>query len=438
MQINSQICGANQIGEDTGRLAGVLDTMVGQVPRAGEFDIVGELAIREPHAYFGMMREIAPVLWDERSRSWIVTGYAEVTGVLRDDRHFSSDRIRPFIARKLSGSGVDPKVRAAFDLLADWLVFNDKPRHLRLRKLINQAFMSEAMAKLTSRFAALFEEVIAQAPQSGHIDILADIALPFSASVISAMLGVPEQDRDRFAEWHRLFGPVVGASLEDPNKYDSLAEGVSQLADYVRGLIAHYREAPEDNLLSALIKAHEDDEALTEEEIVATCTLVLFAGSETTANLIANSILALIRDPSQMELLRSGQVEIADAVEEFLRFDGSGKAVTRVVREDNAVLGVPMKAGQRVFLILAAANHDPAVFEHPDQLHLDRSSDRKHIAFGYGLHSCMGLQLARLEAAIAIPGILGKYGHIQLAGGLDWHPQLLSRGLKALPVLVGR
>ena len=412
--------------------------MTEQAPPAGEFDIVGERAIREPHAYFSTLREIAPVLWDTRSRSWIVTGYAEVTAVLRDDRHFSSDRIRPFIARKLSGTDVDPRVRAAFDLLADWLVFNDKPRHLRLRKLINQAFMSEAMAKLTSRFAALFEEVIRRAPESGHIDILEDIALPFSASVISAMLGVPEQDRGRFAEWHRLFGPVVGASLDDPNKYDSLAEGVSQLAEYVRGLISLYRETPQDNLLSALIKAHEDNEALTEEEIIATCALVLFAGSETTANLIANSILALIRNPGQMELLRSGDVEITDAVEEFLRYDGSGKAVTRLVRTDNTVLDVPMKAGQRVFLILAAANHDPVIFEQPDQLHLDRTSERRHIAFGYGLHSCMGLQLARIEAAIAIPGILAKYGHIQLDGDLAWHPQLLSRGLKALPVLVGR
>lgn len=412
--------------------------MTGQISQATEFDIVGERAIREPHAYFGMMREVAPVLWDARSRSWIVTGYNEVTAALRDDRRFSSDRIRPFIERKLSGPDVNPRVRSAFDLLADWLVFNDKPRHLRLRKLINQAFMSEAMSKLTSRFTDLFDEVISQTPESGRIDILEDIALPFSASVISAMLGVPEHDRDRFGEWHRLFGPVVGASLEDPNKYDSLAEGVSQLAEYVRELIAVYRKDPQDNLLSALIKAHEANEALTESEIIATCTLVLFAGSETTANLIANAILALLRHPDQMAFLRSGKVAITDAVEEFLRYDGSGKAVTRVVREDNEALGVPMKAGQRVFLILAAANHDPAVFSQPDELRFDRSSERKHIAFGFGLHSCMGLQLARLEAAIAVPAILEKYSKIELAGELDWHPQLLSRGLKRLPVLVSR
>lgn len=409
-----------------------------QTLTAVEFDIVGSEAIRDPHGYFGRMREIAPVLWDARSRSWIITGHQEVTVALRDDRRFSSDRIRPFIAKKLSGPDTDPKVRKAFDVLANWLVFNDQPKHRRLRMLINQAFMSKAMARLSDKFERLFSEVITVAPESGRIDILEDVAVPFSASAISEMLGVPKEDRGRFANWHRLFGPVVGASLEDPNKYDSLAEGVSELASYVEGLIERYRKQPRDNLLSELIKARDNDDALSEEEIVATCTLVLFAGSETTANLIANATLALLRNPDQMALIRSGGGKMGDAVEEFLRFDGSGKAVTRVVREENELFGVSMKAGQRVFLILAAANHDPTVFENPDRLRLNRASARKHIAFGYGLHSCMGLQLARLEASIAIPGILDKWKRIELDGDLEWHPQLLSRALKALPVKVTR
>lgn len=401
-----------------------------------ELDIVGPEAIRDPHGYFGKVREIAPVLWDTRSRSWIVTGYPEITAALRNDKDFSSDRIRPFIEKKLSGPDTDPRVRAAFDLLANWLVFNDKPKHLRLRTLINQAFMSKAMARLAGKFQALFDEVIAGAPESGEFDLIKAVTVPFSASVISAMLGVPPEDRARFEDWHRLFGPIIGASLDDANKYDAIADGVEELSAFVRGLIVRYRNQPQDNLLSELLQARDSDDALSEDEVIATCTLVLFAGSETTANLIGNAVLALLRNPSQMELMRSGKVDVANAVEEFLRFDGSGKAVTRVVRQDTAVLGVPMKQGQRVFCMLAAANHDPAVFAEPDRLILDRKFDRGHIAFGYGLHSCMGLQLARLEAAIAIPGILAKWRHIELAGDLAWHPQLLSRGLIALPVKV--
>lgn len=376
------------------------------------------------------------MVWDTRSRSWVVTGYHLVTRALRDDRNFSSDRIRPFIAKKLSGPDTDPLIRQAFDVLTGWLVFNDKPVHLRLRMLINQAFMSEAMARLSDRISVLCDEVIATAPSDGEFDLLEQVTSPFSASVISEMLGVPAEDRWRFEEWHRLFGPIIGGSLDDANKYDSLAKGVDELIRYVRILIARYRNAPADNLISELIKARDEGEALSEAEIVATCKLVLFAGSETTANLMANSILALLRNPDQMLLLRGGQVDIAIAVEEFLRFDGSGKAVTRVVRQDNDVLGVEMKAGARVFLILAAANHDPEIFETPGRLILNRVSERKHIAFGFGLHSCMGLQLARLETALAVPKILAKWSHIELAGALEWHPQLLSRGLKALPVRV--
>lgn len=404
--------------------------------REGEFDIVGPDAIRDPHGYFGHLREVGPILWDTRTRSWLVTGYQEVTAALRNDKDFSSDRIRPFIAKKLSSPNADPKVRQAFDVLANWLVFNDKPIHLRLRKLINQAFMSKAMTRLADRFQTLFDEVIAAAPKSGEFDMLKAVTMPFSASVISEMLGVPPEDRARFDDWHRLFGPIIGASLDDQGKYDMLAQGVSELTAYVRDLMVRYREEPQDNLLSELLRAGDEADALSEDEIVATCTLVLFAGSETTANLIGNAILALLRNPDQMALMRNGKVDVANAVEEFLRYDGSGKAITRVVRHDTEALGVPMKAGQRVFLILAAANHDPAIFANPDELLLDRQFERGHIAFGFGLHSCMGLQLARLEAAIAVPGILAKWREIELAGDLEWHPQLLSRGLKALPVRV--
>ncbi|MGE0830566.1 MAG: cytochrome P450 [Hyphomonadaceae bacterium] len=400
-----------------------------------DLDIVGPEAIRDPHGYFGRVRDAAPVVWDERARSWLVTSYEMVTRALLDD-HFSSDRIRPFIAKKLSAPDSDPLVRQAFDVLSNWLVFNDAPIHPRLRMLINHAFMSKTMLRLNSRFETLCDEILSSAPNEGAFDLLDTVSTPFSASVISELLGVPHQDRERFERWQRLFGPIIGASLGDSNKYDSLAEGVDELLRYVRTLIVRQQEQPQENLLNELIKAKDQDGALSEAEVLATCTLVIFAGSETTANLIANSMSALLRFPDQMQRLRDKDVDIHRAVEEFLRFDGSGKAVTRVVKADTDVLGVEMKAGERVFCILAAANHDPAVFEQPDELILDRAGDRKHIAFGYGAHNCLGSRLARLETAIAIPKMLEKWRRIELAGEREWYPQLLSRGLLALPVRV--
>ena len=194
-----------------------------------QLDIVGPEAIRDPHAYFGRVRERSPVVWDTRSRSWIVTGYHLVTRALRDDKNFSSDRIRPFIAKKLSGPDTDPLIRQAFDVLTGWLVFNDKPNHLRLRMLINQAFMSAAMLRLASRFSILCDDALSKAPNSGEFDLLEQVTSPFSAAVISEMLGVPPHDQWRFEEWHRLFGPIIGGSLDDANKYDSLAKGCRRI-----------------------------------------------------------------------------------------------------------------------------------------------------------------------------------------------------------------
>ncbi|MFD2580128.1 cytochrome P450 [Novosphingobium colocasiae] len=269
-----------------------------------------------------------------------MTGYPQIARALRDDRAFSSDRIRPFIDRKLSGPDTDPKVRAAFDVLANWLVFNDKPKHLRLRKLINQAFMSKAMERLAGRFAELFRNRDRRCARfrrdrsaSGRGRAVLGLRHFRNAG------GVPPEDRYRFADWHRLFGPIIGASLDDASRYDLLAQGVEELLIYVRTLLARYRETPGDNLLSELIRARDAEEALSEEEILATCTLVLFAGSETTANLICNAIIALIEHPGEMARLRNGEVAAGPAVEEFLRYNGSGKAITRVVREGTDALG---------------------------------------------------------------------------------------------------
>ncbi|MGE0774654.1 MAG: cytochrome P450 [Sphingomonadaceae bacterium] len=403
-----------------------------------QYNIVGEEAVRDPHGYFGRIRDNEPVVWDANSRSWLVTSYKHVTAALRDDKSFSSDRIMPFIRSKLSGPETDPLVRQAFEILADWLVFKDKPDHLRIRMLVNKAFSARSVAILHDRVGVICDELLGALPDDGQINLLEDFCLPLSATVISDMLGIPAEDRDKFEHWQRLIGPIVGAGLDDPSRYDKLARGMDELLTYCSGLLQHYREHPAPNLITELIEARENTQSLSEAEIISTCTLMLFGGSETTANLIANSIRALMLHPDQMAMMRAGKVTPQQAVEEFLRFDGSGKAVTRVVREDCDFFGHEFKKGQRVFLVLASANHDPEVFPNAGELQLDRVEGRKHIAFGYGLHVCMGSPLARLETGIAIPKILDRWSRIDFAGPLEWHAQLLARGLKSLPLEVHR
>jgi cytochrome P450 len=256
--------------------------------------------------------------------------------------------------------------------------------------------------------------------------------------VMADMLGVPLADRERFKYWSEDIGAVVSAELDDPDRYRRSAAAMNELIAFFADLLRHYREKPADNLITALIRAREADDGLTEAEVIATCTLLLFAGHETTANLIASSMLALMRHPDQLEALRAGRVPARSAVEELLRFDGPGKAVVRVLAEDAEYGGELLRGGQRVFLVLASANHDPAVFDDPDRLRLDRDA-RQHMAFGGGAHFCLGSALARLETATALPILVNALPEVRLSGReLSWQPVFLTRGLRELWVEAGR
>jgi hypothetical protein len=211
---------------------------------------------------------------------------------------------------------------------------------------------------------------------------------------------------------------------------------MSELAEYLKAIIAQRRREPQDDLISALIAAQEQTDTLSDEEIVATCSLVLFGGHETTTNLISSSTHALLRNPEQMEKLRNDPSLITTAVEEFLRYDGPSKAMVRIALEDFELRGKQIKTGQRLLLMQSAANHDPERFDNPDSLDLTRSPN-PHVAFGYGIHFCLGAPLARIETAVTINTILRRLPNLRLdiePSQLEWQPQIVSRALKALPV----
>ncbi|MGQ0701011.1 MAG: cytochrome P450 [Panacagrimonas sp.] len=397
-------------------------------------NIVGPEAIADPQTFFGRLRETQPIYWDETYRSWVITSHAHVSALVRDPR-LSSDRINPFIQRKLTEPDVDPLMRQAFDILAGWMVFQDDPGHARLRVLVNKAFTAKSVSLLRERCAALCDELLDQVPMDREFDLIEAVAAPLPSIIIAERLGVPAEDRLRFESWTRKVAPLVSGGLDDPRRYDGVAEGMDELVRYFRGLMQRYTAAPEDNLITDLLRARENDDSLSEAEVIATLTLVLFGGHETTANFIANSLVALLRHPQQWAALRDGRADPALAVEELLRFDGPGKAITRVVSEAFSYQGFHFKTGDRIFLILAAANRDPAVFDDPDTLRLDRDGIRRHMGFGYGTHFCMGAPLARLESSIAIPKIVQRLPKMRLADRpLEWIPVLLTRGQHALHV----
>ena len=401
-----------------------------------DIDVMGPDAISDPQGYFAELRTHHPVYWDSRYRSWLITSYQHSAAAMRDER-FSSDRIEPYIRKKLAGPDTDPLVRQAFDVLSGWMVFKEEPAHLRLRRLCMQAFTPQSIAQLRSRVESLCAELLDAIPASGEFDLIEKVAAPLPSIVIAEMLGVPIADRPDFERWTAQVSPLVSTGLDDPSRYGSVAKGMASLVKYFSGLIEHYRAAPTDNLISALVRAAEDDDKLSAAELMATLTLLLFGGHETTANFIANSIVALLRHPAEFALVREDRVDMKQALEELMRYDGPGKTVVRVAREDFEFAGQMIKKGQRVFLILSVANRDPAAFSEPDQLHLERGMVR-HIGFGLGTHFCLGAPLARLEAGVAIAQIVRRFPDLKLAEGpLKWLPFLGTRGLRELRLIAG-
>ncbi|GAA5161678.1 biotin biosynthesis cytochrome P450 [Pseudonocardia eucalypti] len=396
-----------------------------------DVNILGPEALRDPYGYFAPIRAEHPVLWDARYKTWLLTSHEMVTAALRDQR-FSSDRIVPFIRAKLSGPDTDPLIYQAFDLLRNWMVFQDEPGHRRMRTLVVKAFTLRAVTRMEEEVRSISHDLLREIDPASEFDLIEKFAYPLPAMVIARMLGVPERDQDRFRAWSDDIGALVSGGLDDPGRYHRSAAAIAEMIEFFRDLMRHYAAHPAENLISDLIAAREADDSLSEAEAIATCTLLLFGGHETTANLIANSMLGLIRHPDQLAALRAGTVPIKGAVEEFLRYDGPGKAVVRVLAEDAEYGGQRMRKGQRVFLVLASANHDPSVFDRPDVLRLDRDT-KAHMAFGGGGHFCLGAALARLEAAVALPILVDALPGIRLAGReLRWQPVFLTRGLREL------
>ncbi len=404
------------------------------LPQIEDADLLSPEAVIDPYPLMAALREHDPVHWSERYRSWFVMRFDDVSAALRDDR-FSSDRIAPYRRAKLEAA--DPGVQAAFGVLEDWMVFKDPPDHTRLRRLLNRAFTPRAVSAMRPRVVELADELLDGAlARGGAVDLVGDYAYPLTASVIAEMLGVPREDHPRFKDWSDQITGLVFGSLGNPQRYAAGAAGLGELAAYLSELVRLHEREPADDLISALIAARDEDDALSPDEVVSTGVLLLFAGHETTTSLIGTGLLALVRHPDQRAMLESDPSLADSAVDELLRYDGPAKTVARVMAADVELRGRVLRRGDRVFLCPASANRDPEVFTDPDRLDITRREERQ-LGFGLGLHYCLGAPLARLEAAVAIPHALERLSGLRpVDTELAWHPVLLSRGLRSFPVHV--
>jgi len=398
-----------------------------------EENLLCDEAVLDPHAYFRRLREIDPVHWNPRHRAWVITRYDDVARELRSSA-LSAERITPF-AEAVTRAANSDSVDATFGILKEWLVFRDPPEHTRLRRLVARAFTPSVVKARMQEITETIDGLVDELRDQRGVDLIHEFAFPLPAVVIAQMLGVPPEDRNLFKEWSDQLTSLVFGAYGREDRFESAARGMIELRDYLMALIADYERNPGENLISLLLE-HEGDDALSREELVATCTLLLFGGHETTTNLIGNGMLALLSNRDQLTALRSQPELIGPAIEEILRFDGPARATVRMVKEEHEVGGRLLKPGERVFLVNLSANRDPDAYPDPDTLDIRRNPGN-HLGFGVGIHYCLGAPLARLEGQLAITRLLDAFPAIDLdaePSTLAWHGTMLSRGLVSLPV----
>ena len=401
------------------------------------FDRTDPEIARNPYPAYARLRAEDPVHWSPALGGWMLTRFDDVMAAQRD-RRFSADRATPFAARMDATSR--PDVARMGRVLARWMVFSDPPRHPVLRRLAVEAFTPTAVASLRPRLEALVDELLDSiAGRGGGCDLIRDFAWPLPATVIAHLLGVPDRDIDRFRAWSDDIAGVVGGARNDPDRLERGAASLAALDAYLEETVARRRrEGANGALIDALIAARDANDALSEEELVANCGLLLFAGHETTTNLIGNGVRLLLERPERFAALRADPTLAAGAVEEILRYEGAAHAISRVAAEDIALRGKTIARGERVFLMLGAANRDPLAFDDPEVFDIARRPGR-HLAFGYGPHFCVGAPLARLEGEIALARLVARFPDMALAEAeAAWAPYFVLRGLSRLPLALGR
>lgn len=382
----------------------------------------------DPYPQLNRLRDAAPIHYSDALKGWAVLRHADVQQVMRESQ-MSADRITPFYSAL--DAARKSEVQILVEYLGRWLVFRDPPDHTRLRGLIARAFTPRALELIRPNVESIVDLLIGQVADQPEVDLVQDFANPLPAYVIMDMLGVPRSMLAEMRGWSDDIKLFIGTARHTTDKYAKARRGVLEMGAAFQSLIDARRKSPTPDILSALVAAHDaKDGQLSDEELIATAILFLFAGHETTASLIAMASLALVQnEPARQNFLAlQTQASIQTAVEEFLRFDGPTPAMMRIARVDAELAGHRIAAGDRVWTFIGAANHDPAVFSDPSRIDLARQPN-PHVTFGYGTHFCLGAPLARMEAIIALPKLHRRFPKMTLAAPpARWNDGLSLRG----------
>ena len=380
---------------------------------------------QDPYPVYAALRARDPVHRSRLINAWMFSRHADVDAILRDHRHFGNDPRQGTLS---------PRQRAMLPPADEFtMLFLDPPDHTRLRALVNKAFTPKTVNALEPHIRSILATLLDDIEDPGAFDLMQAVAQPLPVIVIAEMLGVPPEDRPQFKVWSaqraRLLEPTIGRREREAGAAASKAFDA-----YFRSIVEARRAEPRDDILSALVQAEDEGERLTERETLNMLRLLLIAGNETTANLIGNGTLALLRNPEQLRRLRDDPSLIPSAVEELIRFDSPVQTDFRRALADCEVNGFPVRKRDNIVVLLGAANRDPEMFENPDRLDVGRDQ-RSHLSFGRGIHHCLGAPLARLEGRIVLEMLLERFPEIGLLTDRPrFHRTIVLRGLESLPL----
>jgi cytochrome P450 len=411
----------------------ISDQRSGAVALATLFNPFDPQYIADPHAYFARMRNSGPVqratLPDGRA-VWLLTGYAEVEAAFADPRLVKEPRN----AHSPDELARMPALPEETRYMRSNLLYRDPPDHTRLRRMVSKAFTPRMIEQLRPRIQAIADALLDAVASRGEMDLIDEYAFPLPITVIAEMLGIPAADRDRFRDWSDVLLTAIAPQPMGPAVV-AAAEGLRQ---YLEARFEERRRAPSEDLISGLLQVEEAGDTLGKEELQGMVYLLLLAGYETTVNLIGSGMLALLEHADQLARLRNDPALLPSALEELLRFCAPVMMSTlRYAAEDIPLGGMVIPKGDMVFIVIGAANRDPARFASPDTLDITRVLN-KHLGFGHGIHYCLGAPLARMEGEIALGAVLRRMPNLRLGVApetLKWRPNFILRGLVKLPVV---
>ena len=389
-----------------------------------DFDPAAPAVVADPYPVFAAERARARAAWHDGLGMWVTYGHAEADAVLRDRR----------LGRLWTLRWPEESLPAYTLLHVHSMLENEPPVHTRLRRLVAAGFGRGQVERLRSRIEVVASELAGGL--SGTVDLLPAYAEPLPVAVIAALLGVPDSDRGLLRPWSNAIVKLYEYRVDRETRV-AAERAAAEYVAYVRSLIAYRRRQPGDDLLSGLIGIRDSDGSrLSEDELVATAVLLQMAGHEASVNVVGNGVLALMQNPDQLARLRADPGLLEPAVEELIRYDSPLQLFERTAKQDAAVAGVTVEAGQKIAALLGAANRDPAVFDAPDRLDVGRVVN-PHLGFGAGIHYCLGAPLARVELQVSLATLLARFDRLELAGEPVRRPEFVLRGLASLPVAVG-